>query len=121
MRAQIAMAATATLIASLTPGFAATKLSPDEIKATFFNGQPFKAATLSGVEFKMTFTTDGKVTRQPSSKTGGSKGEGTWEMSKDGFCTTWKNAKMSCFTIVNSGPNKWSVMRGPSAVAVWSK
>ena len=62
----------------------------------------------------MVFTADGKVSRQPAGNAG-SKGEGTWELSKDGFCTTWKNAKRSCFTIVNSGPNKWSVMRGPSS------
>ena len=119
MHARIALAALAALTFSAAPGFAAS-LTPDEIKATFFTGQPFTASTLSGVAFKMLFTADGKVTRQPSGRSG-SKGEGTWELSKQGFCTTWTHAKQSCFTVVSSGANKWSVLRGPSAVAVWSK
>ena len=99
---------------------AATKLSPDEIKATFFNGQPFTASTPSNVKFKMTFTADGKMKRQPAG--GGKKGgEGTWKLSNDGFCRTWKGAKEECFTIVSAGANQWSVLKGSGIVATWSK
>ena len=31
----------------------------------------------------------------------GSRGEGTWKLSKDGFCTIWKGGKDSCFTVVS--------------------
>ncbi len=45
----------------------------------------------------MTFTADGKMKRQPIGS--GNKGEGTWKLSKDGFCSTWKGAKDNCFTV----------------------
>jgi hypothetical protein len=99
---------------------AATKLAPNEIQAAFFTGQPFTASTPSNVKFKMTFTPDNKVTREPVGKSG-VKGEGTWKLDKDGFCTTWKNSKPGCFTITTNNDNKWSVMRGTTLVAVWTK
>ena len=51
----------------------------------------------------------------------GAKGEGTWKLSKDGFCTTWKGSTANCYTLVNVEKNKWSVVRGATTVAVWSK
>jgi hypothetical protein len=100
----------------------AAKLAPTDIAATFFNGQPFTAATPSNVKFKMTFSADGKMKREPSKGgSGGAKGEGTWKLSADGFCTTWKGAKENCFTIVSAGENKWSVLRGSTTLATWSK
>ena len=69
MRADIATAvsigAMSLLLATSGMAAPAAKLSPDEIKATFFNGQPFTASTPSNVKFKMTFTADGKMKRQP--------------------------------------------------------
>ena len=103
-----------------TQCFAADKLAPDAIKTTFFNGQEFTAATPSGLKFKMVFTVDGKVTRTPAGNYG-AKGEGSWKLFKDGFCTTWKRDKQHCYTLVTAGDNKWSVMQGPSMKAAWSK
>ena len=103
-----------------TQGLAADKLTPDDIKTTFFSGQEFTAATPTGLKFKMVFTQDGTVTRTPAGNYG-AKGEGTWKVSKDGFCTTWKGDKTHCYTLVNAGDNKWSVMQGPSMKASWSK
>jgi hypothetical protein len=40
-------------------------MSPADIRTTFFTGQPFTATSPSGTKFKMTFTPDGKITRQP--------------------------------------------------------
>ena len=59
-----------------TQGFAADKLTPDNIKTTFFDGHEFTAATPTGLKFKMVFTQDGKVTRTPAGNYG-AKGEGT--------------------------------------------
>ena len=101
-------------------GAAVTKLSPAEIQTTFFTGQAFTASTPSNVSFKMTFTLDGKVTREPVGKSG-VKGEGTWTLDKTGFCTTWKGSKPGCFTITTNNDKKWSVMRGSQLVAVWTK
>jgi hypothetical protein len=99
---------------------AATRLAPADIQKTFFDGKPFTASTPSKIEFKLVFMPDGKVTRDPVGKAG-TKGEGQWKLSKDGFCTTWKGQKSSCFTLVVAGPNKWTVMRGPANVATWSR
>ena len=47
---------------------AASKLTPKEIQTEFFDGKAFTAATTSGTKFKMTFTADGKVTREPQDR-----------------------------------------------------
>ena len=85
-------------------------LAPNEIQATFFNGQPFTAST-PNIKYKMVFTADGKMTREPAGGAG-AKSEGTWKLSKDGFCTTWKGSKANCYRIETAGDNKWSVRKG---------
>jgi hypothetical protein len=112
--------AAAALAAGPTAASAATKMSPAEVQATFFTGQPFTASTPSNIKFTMVFKPDGKVTREPQGKSG-VKGEGTWKLSKDGFCTTWKGSKANCFTLVSIGDNKWSVVKGAASVATWNK
>jgi hypothetical protein len=114
--------AAAILVVLLTANgvAAAEKLAPSDIQSTFFNGQPFTASTMTNLKFKMTFTADGKMKRQPIGT--GAKGEGTWKLSKDGFCTTWSGSTLSnCFTLVNTGDNKWSVLKGSTTLAVWTK
>ena len=107
------------------PAFAAPaakppgKLAPAEIQSTFFDGKPFIASSPSNVRFKMTFTPDGKIKRAPMGK--GSRGEGTWTLSKDGFCRAWSGAREECFTVVSAGDNKWSVLKGSTIMATWSK
>jgi hypothetical protein len=119
MRATFALAAIAA-VAMSGAAVAAQKMTPKDIQSEFFNGKAFTAATTSGTKFKMTFTTDGKVTREPQDKAG-QKGEGTWKLSKDGFCTTWQSKSATCYTLVNVDKNKWSVVKGATTVAVWSK
>jgi hypothetical protein len=121
MRARIAGVAAGALLLSATTAPALTKLTPKQIQDTFFNGQPFTASTPSNIKFKMMFMPDGKVTREPVSRAAGVKGEGTWKLSKDGFCTSWKGSNATCFTLVNVEDNKWSVVRGATTVATWSK
>jgi hypothetical protein len=103
---------------------AAEPMAPNDIKATFFTGQPFTAASPSGTKFKMTFTPDGKMTREPLEQSGNGSA-GTWKLSAKGFCTAWNRAKPNCFTVVPSGENKWSVQKIATTiattVAVWSK
>lgn len=112
-------AALVTLAAAAPAKPAATKLAPADIQSTFFNGQAFTATTPSNLKFKMTFAADGKMKRQPIGT--GSRGEGTWKLSKDGFCTAWKGGKEGCFTVVAAGDNKWSVLKGSTIMATWSK
>jgi hypothetical protein len=124
MRAALLMRATlpgaAIALLALDVAFAAAKLTPKEIQVEFFDGKAFTAATTSGTKFKMTFTADGKMTREPQDRAG-AKGEGTWKLSKDGFCTSWKGSAAICYTLVNVDKNRWSVVKGATTVAVWSK
>jgi len=114
------IAALAVLLTTTIAAAQPARLPPSEIQTAFFNGQPFTASTLSNVKYKMTFTADGKMKREPIGS--GNKGEGTWKLSKDGFCTTWGGSTMAnCFTLVNAGTNKWSVMKGSTIQAVWTK
>ena len=122
MYARIFGIAGIAVLALAANAIAATKLMPNEIQSTFFNGQPFTAATPSGVKFKMRFTPDGKATREPAASAG-SKGEGTWKLSPDGFCTSWQGSKPTCFVVIANGPNRWSVMlmKSSTMMAEWSK
>jgi hypothetical protein len=107
------------IIAAVAPARAAV-LSPAEIQTAFFNGQPFTASA-GNIKYKMVFTPDGKMMREPIGK-GGSKNEGTWKLSNDGFCTTWKTAVNSnCYRLMTAGDKKWSVMKGKAVVATWMK
>jgi hypothetical protein len=117
---RVALAGVAATVFIGAAAFAAGKLTPNEIQSTFFNGQPFTAATPQGIRYKMVFTADGKMTREPVGRSG-AKSEGTWKLSKDGYCTTWKNDRQNCFAVLNKADNKWSIMKGTTAVATWSK
>jgi hypothetical protein len=122
MRLRIAAAACACLagfgIACAAP---AGKLAPNDIQSTFFNGEAFTSSTPSqAITYKMVFMADGTMTRDPQGKSG-VKGEGTWKLSKDGFCTTWKNSPQNCFTLMSGSDNKYSVMKGNTLIGIWTK
>jgi hypothetical protein len=95
-------------------------LAPKDIQATFFTGTPFTASATGALKYKMTFTADGKMSREPMGS-GGSKSEGTWKLSNDGFCSTWKGSKANCFRVAPAGDNQWSILKGTTKVATWSK
>jgi hypothetical protein len=120
MRSRIVGLVGIGLIVGISCALAADRLAPGDIQSTFFNGQAFTAATPSNVKFKMTFSPDGKVTREPVGSAG-AKGQGTWKLSKDGFCTTWQGGQPNCFSVLPAKENKWSVLKGTSIVATWSK
>ncbi len=122
MRAAITGVPLALLVsAGIAVAAPAGRLLPKDIQATFFNGEAFTAATISGnVKFKMVFTADGKMTREPIGKTG-AKSEGTWKLSADGFCTTWKGSKENCYRVQATGNKKWSIIAGTTAAAYWTK
>jgi hypothetical protein len=105
-------------VAAIVPATAAV-LAPNEIQATFFTGEPFTASA-TNIKDKMVFTSDGKMTREPIGA-GGAKSDGTWKLSKEGFCTTWKGAKANCYRVQSAGEKKWSVMKGTTVVATWEK
>jgi hypothetical protein len=99
-------------------------MTSSDIKTTFFNGQPFNAASPSGTKFTMTFTPDGKMTRQAVAQSGKTN-IGIWKLNAKGFCTSWERAGSNCFTVTQSGENKWLIQRTATTItttiAVWSK
>jgi hypothetical protein len=121
---RVGLFALAVTIFGASTALAAEPMAPREIQATFFTGEPFTAASLSGTKFKMTFTPDGKVTREPL-ELSGTKDIGTWKLSTNGFCTTWTRSRPNCFTVTPVGDNKWSIAKIATTiairVAVWSK
>jgi hypothetical protein len=116
--------AVAGILLTSGAGLAAPPMEPNDIQVTFFNGQPFTATALTGTKFKMTFTRDGKMTRESIAQSG-KKSTGTWKLNAKGFCTSWEHAKSNCFTVVPISENKWSVQKLATtksvSVAVWSK
>jgi hypothetical protein len=114
----------AAFLFEASAAFGAEPMAASDIKTTFFNGQPFTAASPTGTKFTMTFTPDGKMTRTalaPSGKTNA----GTWKLNAKGFCTSWEHAKTNCFTVIPNGENKWAVQQIATTIAitiaVWSK
>jgi hypothetical protein len=118
------VAATVAAVLGMSSGIllaaSAGRLSPKDIQATFFTGEPFTASTPANVKFKMVFMPDGKMTREPIGNSG-TKSEGSWKLSKDGFCSTWSGSKQNCYRVTPSGENKWAVIVSTQAVAYWSK
>jgi hypothetical protein len=113
------LATSMVMLFSIAPALSDT-LAPKDIQTTFFNGEPFTSSTPAGVKYKMVFAADGKISREPLGKTG-NKGEGTWKLSKDGFCSTWKGSPANCFRILTAGDKKWSVLKGTTIVGTWTK
>jgi hypothetical protein len=116
--------AIAVLVLKTSAAFAGQLMAPSDIKATFFNGQPFTAASPSGTKFTMTFTPDGKMTRQDLGQSGKTK-VGIWKLNAMGFCTSWEREGSNCFTVVPSGENRWLVQKAgttiTTTIAVWSR
>jgi hypothetical protein len=121
MRVRIVGAAAVLLLSSgLLLAAPAGRLAPKEIEQLFFDGKPFTASTPANVKFKMVFSPSGTMTREPVGKSG-NKSEGTWKLSTDGFCSTWKGSKQNCYRVQASGTNKWAIIVSTQAVAYWSK
>jgi hypothetical protein len=112
--------AVACILLAASTAFAAEPMAPSDIQATFFTGQSFTASTSSGTQFKMTFTPDGKMMREPLAQSG-YKNTGTWKLNAKGFCTIWKQAETNCFIVMPNGENKWSVQKGAHVIATWTK
>ncbi len=114
----------ALLVLKASTALAGEPMAPNDIKATFFNGQPFTAASPSGTKFTMTFTPDGKMKRQALAQSGKTN-VGIWKLNAKGFCTSWEHAGSNCFTLTPSGENKWLVQKAgttiTTTIAVWSK
>ena len=84
------------------PGLAApTTVSPQEIKATFATGKPFRSRSPSGTIFIFVFKSDGTALRTPKGLTSGTSG--TWRLSSSGYCSKWNNNAENCYTLQKNG------------------
>jgi len=106
MRTKFLVVAGAVLFTSAA--FAAEPMVPSDIQAIFFKGQPFTASTTSGIQFKITFTPDGQMTRQPRGKSG-KRARALGNLTAQGFAGL----------VVSSGKNKCSIQKGFTTIAVW--
>ena len=96
---------------------ATPKLAPADIQSTFFDGKP-SATTPSSLKFKMTFTADGKMKRQPMVPATAAKAPGS---SRRRASAPPGRAARIAASPWPAGDNKWSVLKGSTIMATWSK
>jgi len=74
----------------------------------------------TNIKYKMIFSADGKMNASRMRRWW-FKRRRHLELTKEGFCTTWKGSQPNCFRILTAGDNKWSVVKGTTVVATWTK
>ena len=67
----------------------------------------------------MTFTPDGKMKRAPIGS--GRQGRRHLEAVEGRLLHHLEGRQANCFTVVSAGDNKWSVLKGSTIMATWSK
>ena len=93
---------------------AATVLSPQQIKATFGTGAPFRSTSPAGVVNTLVLKADGTASRAPKGSTAATTG--TWRLSDTGYCSKWGKNAENCYTIqVNA--NKYAVLDAKGKLA----
>jgi hypothetical protein len=117
--APAAAPAAPTRTASLPPPKVG-KMTGDQVKQHFFNGEQFWSSTPQGVKYRMMFSSDGKMSREPLGKAG-AKASGQWQVQKDGFCTQWGNASPNCYGLIYGNDGRYNIMKGTTVVGYWSK
>ena len=93
------------------------RLAQKDLQVLFFNGQPIEARGLGGVEFQVTYFSNGQAERL--SRKSNEKVKGKWRLQGDGYCSHWEGESEICYTIVQDG-DIYKVVRGTRSVAIWS-
>ncbi|HQR10285.1 MAG TPA: hypothetical protein PLW68_03060 [Casimicrobiaceae bacterium] len=78
------------------------QVSPREIEATWV-GKTLAGTAASGAPVTMKLSADGAA----SISAGSTNDSGTWRLSENGYCTTWRTIRSGqerCFTARRSGP-----------------
>lgn len=119
-----ALVATPAAAQTAAPEKLPDKMSGDEIKTRWFDGQPFTSTAPDGTAFVMTFTADGRSTRKPVEKKKGLTGAaGFWRIIAEGYCSRWAGQnREKCFN-VRPGPDPGTVVVrfGPQVAATWKR
>jgi hypothetical protein len=100
------------------------KLSGDQIKSQWFDGQPFVATGPDGIAYKMVFTADGKAARIAvnASKKARPTG-GFWRVIAEGYCSRWAGSnREKCFNVRPAQEGGQMVVRfGQQIAATWKR
>jgi uncharacterized membrane protein len=111
--------ATAVAVSIALPAFAATSLSPDEIKATFGTGSPIAGRTPGGMTYTLTLGSDGSA-QMVLLKGQKTTSTGTWHVSKDGYCSKWATNPERCYTVAKNGKHYDVTNAAGNVIASWT-
>jgi hypothetical protein len=99
------------------------KISGDEIKANWFDGQAFLAVGPDGKAYRMVFTPDGKASRTPVEGKKPKTVTGFWRVIAEGYCSRWTGTnREKCFNVRKSADGTETVVRfGLQVAATWKR
>ncbi len=120
MRATRFGIACVAVLAAALPAYAASNLTPDNIKTTFATGKPFHGVAVpGGRRYTLALGADGKA--EMVFLNDKSTNSGTWRLSKTGYCSKWGSKPEHCYTIQENGKS-YDVLNDKSTViAHWTK
>ncbi|TBW36458.1 hypothetical protein EYW49_14060 [Siculibacillus lacustris] len=100
------------------------KLSGEDIRRLWFDGQPFLSTGPDGTAYRMVFTADGKSARLAADA--GKKAKptiGFWRVIAEGYCSRWTGSnREKCFNVRKGQDGKDTVVRfGQQIVATWKR
>lgn len=99
------------------------KLTGDQIKETWFDGQPFVATGPDGTAYRMVFTPDGKSTRVGLAEKKPKPTNGFWRVIAEGYCSRWAGSnREKCFNVRKSEDGTSTIVRfGQQIAATWKR
>jgi hypothetical protein len=100
------------------------KMTGEEIKRVWFDGQPFIATGPDGSAYRMIFTDDGKASR--IAVVAGKKARATngfWRVIAEGYCSRWTGSnREKCFNVRKAQEGDGTVVRfGQQIAATWKR
>lgn len=100
------------------------KLSGDQIKSQWFDGQPFIATGPDGTAYKMVFTADGKSARIAVNASKKARPtSGFWRVIAEGYCSRWAGSnREKCFNVRPAKEDGQTIVRfGQQIAATWKR
>lgn len=100
------------------------KLTGEQIKSNWFDGQPFIATGPDGKAYKMVFTPDGKSARIAVDASKKAKPTvGFWRVIAEGYCSRWTGTnREKCFNVRPGQEAGQTVVRfGQQIAATWKR
>ena len=112
--------AAAVGVGVVLPGFAANPLSATDITSRFATGTTIKGTSIpGGAAYELMLAADGSATMRGLHGDKSTR-DGTWRVSKAGYCATFAPAAERCFAIVKNGKAYDLIDGGGKVVARWT-